>query len=88
MEQIVKFTIPTLLQLKAEGKVRYIGLTGYSLDTMQRVVSLLPPATIDTILTYCRCTLVDQSLLEVTQFFEDRKIGIINASPVSMGLLS
>ena len=88
LEQIVKFTIPALLQLKAEGKVRYIGLTGYSLDTLQRLVCLLPPDTIDTILTYCRCTLVDQALLEVTQFFEDRKIGIINASPVSMGLLS
>ena len=88
LEQIVKFTIPTLLQLKAEGKVRYIGLTGYSLDTMKRLVCLLPPDTIDTILTYCRCTLVDQSLLEVLQFFKDRNIGVINASPVSMGLLS
>ena len=88
LEQIVKFTLPALLQLKAEGKVRYIGLTGYSLETLQRLVSLLPPDTVNTVLTYCRCTLVDQALLDVLQFFEDRKIGVINASPVSMGLLS
>lgn len=88
LEQIVKFTIPALLQLKAEGKVRYIGLTGYSLDTMARLVSLLAPDTVNTILTYCRCTLVDQALLEVLQFFKDRNIGVINASPVSMGLLT
>ena len=88
LEQIVKFTIPALLQLKAEGKVRYIGLTGYSLDTLQRLVCLLPPGSVNTVLTYCRCTLVDQSLLDVLAFFKDRNIGVINASPVSMGLLS
>ena len=88
LEQIVKFTLPALLQLKAEGKVRYIGLTGYSLETLQRLISLLPPDTVNTVLTYCRCTLVDQALLDVLQFFKDRKIGVINASPVSMGLLS
>ena len=89
LEQIVKFTIPALLSLKAEGKVRYIGLTGYSLDTLERLVSLLPPGTVDTILTYCRCTLVDQSLLSKhLEFFTSRGVGVINASPVSMGLLS
>ena len=89
LEQIVKFTIPALLQLKAEGKVRYIGLTGYSLDTLQRLVCLLPPGSVNTVLTYCRCTLVDQALLgEPLDFFKRNDVGIINASPVSMGLLS
>ena len=89
LEQLVKYTIPALLELKKMGKVRYIGLTGYNLDTLTRLVTLLPPNTVDTVLTYCRCTLLDQTLLgSPIQFFTSRNIGIINASPVSMGLLS
>ena len=89
LEQLVKYTIPALLELKSSGKVRYIGLTGYNLDTLMRLISLLPPDTVDAILTYCRCTLIDQTLLgSAMNFFTSRNIGIINASPVSMGLLS
>jgi len=89
LEQLVKFTVPALLELKAAGKVRYIGLTGYNLSTLMRLISLLPSGTVDTVLTYCRCTLIDQALLgDPMQFFNKHNIGIINASPVSMGLLS
>ena len=35
-------------------QVRYIGLTGYNLDTLVRLVKLLPPNTVDTVLSYCR----------------------------------
>ena len=89
LEQLVKYTIPALIDLKAAGKVRYIGLTGYSLETLVRLIFLLPPGTVDAVLTYCRCTLIDQALLgSPMQFFTHHNIGIINASPVSMGLLS
>jgi len=89
LEQLVNHTIPALVELKRSGKVRYLGLTGYNLDTLTRLISLLPPNTVDTVLSYCRCTLIDQTLLgSPLNFFSSRNIGIINASPVSMGLLS
>jgi len=89
LEQLVNHTIPALVDLRTSGKVRYIGVTGYSLDSLMRLISLLPTGTVDTVLTYCRCTLIDQALLgHPLQFFTAHNIGIINASPVSMGLIS
>jgi len=89
LHQIVEHTIPALLQLKKEGLFRYIGITGYSLDVLMRLIDLLPPGSVDTVLTYCRATLVDQTLLgEPLKFFKDKGVGVINASPVGMGLLS
>ena len=44
--------------------------------------------TISTVLTYCRATLFDQELLADLPFFADKGVGVINASPVAMGLLS
>jgi len=89
LEQLIKFTLPALAQLKAQGKVRYIGVTGYNLGTLQRLIEAAPPGSIDTVLSYCRATLFDRSLLgEPLQFFKQRDIALINASPVSMGLLS
>merc|ERR1712001_36285 len=88
LEQVVKFTLPALAQLKAQGKVRYIGVTGYNLGTLQRLIEAAPPGSIDTVLSYCRATLFDRSLLgHSLQFFKQQNIALINASPVSMGLL-
>lgn len=89
LEQLVKHTLPALQELKKQGKVRYIGVTAYNLGTLQRLVDLLPEGSVDTVLSYCRCTLFDRSLLgHSLDFFSSRGIATINASPVSMGLLS
>ena len=52
-------------------------------------IRLLNTGTVDTVLTYCRATLIDQTLLDhPLDWFTSQNIGVINASPVSMGLLS
>jgi len=89
LEQVVKHTLPALALLKAQGKVRYVGVTGYNLGTLQRLIEAAPPGSIDTVLSYCRATLFDRSLFgQALDFFQERNIALINASPVSMGLLS
>ena len=87
IETIISETLPALHQLKQQGLCKCIGITGYPLSTLQAIVekSTVP---IDCVLSYCRLTLNDTSLTEYFDFFKSRNIGIINASPVGMGLLT
>src|SRR5207248_9647874 len=45
-------------------------------------------ARVDTILSYCHYELNDTSLAQLIPFLKERGIGVINASPLGMGLLS
>ena len=85
-EQIVTETLPTLRSLQKAGKARYIGITGYSLKTLSRIAEAAP---IDSILSYCRYNLMVRDMDDVlTPFARARSIGLINASPLHMGILS
>ncbi len=85
IDQIVNETIPTLRELREAGKLRFIGVSGYPLRIFREV---LDRTEIDTIITYCRYTLLDTTLLELLPYLIAKGIGIINASPFSMGLLT
>ena len=37
----------------------------------------------DTVLSYGRCNLINQDLLDDLDFYKERNIGVINASPLS-----
>ena len=86
LRQIIEETIPALRQIQQQGKARYIGITGYSLPPLIQIAEAAP---VDSILTYCRHNLMitdmDRTLLPFT---EERGIGLINASPLHMGLLT
>ncbi|UGB29307.1 aldo/keto reductase [Metabacillus sp. B2-18] len=83
--QIVEEGIPTLQKLKKEGKIRYFGVSGLPLDIFNKT---LEQTNLDVILSYCHYSLNDTSLLDITPLLEERKVGLINASPLSMGLLT
>jgi L-galactose dehydrogenase len=85
LEQVVEETIPALLRLRETGKVRFVGVTGYPLVPLAYVAGR---ASVDAVLSYCRYTLLDRELLRWMPHFESRGIGVINASPLAMGLLS
>ncbi|MBC8235995.1 aldo/keto reductase [bacterium] len=85
-EQIINETLPAMYQLKKEGKVRFVGITGYPLYLLKDVAE---KAEVDTILTYCRYNLMDTSMDEVlTPLAREKGIGLINASPLHMRVLS
>lgn len=84
-DQIVHETIPALYRLRDQGKVRFVGVTGLPLKAFRYVVQR---ASIDTILSYCHGSLNDTALLDLVPFLQAKGVGIINASPMSMGLLT
>jgi L-galactose dehydrogenase len=85
LEQVVEETIPALLRLRETGKVRFVGVTGYPLLPLAYVAGRAP---VDTVLSYCRYTLLDRELLSWSPHFEPRGVGVINAAPLAMGLLT
>ena len=42
----------------------------------------------DTVLSYCHYSLIDDTLAGLLPYFQERRVGVINASPFAMGLLT
>ncbi len=85
-EQIINETLPALHRLKESGKVRFVGITNYGLQMIKEVVEA---AEVETILSYCRYNLMDTSLDDIlTPVTKARGIGLINASPLHMRVLT
>lgn len=86
LQQIVGETIPAMKRLQEQGKVRYVGITGYPLNVLLRIAADIP---VDTILSYCHYNLlVDDMDRFLAPFAESRGIGLINGSPLHMGVLT
>lgn len=85
LQQIIDETLPALRKLVAAGKARFVGITGLPLPAFRRVID---HAKVDTILSYCRYSLNDTSLADFIPYLQQKNVGIISASPLSMGLLS
>ena len=52
------------------------------------MIDRVPKGTVETVLNFCHFCLCDDKLTDYLDYFESHGIGIINASPLSMGLLS
>ena len=88
MNQVVGETLPALVELKKTGVVRHVGITDLQLENIHWVIEHSEPGTVETVLNFCHYCLNDDKLADYLDYFEERGIGIINASPLSMGLLS
>ncbi|ACB74707.1 aldo/keto reductase [Opitutus terrae] len=88
LDQIVTETIPALLQLKQAGRIGHIGITGLPLKIFPAVIDRVAPGAVETVLSFCHYELNDSSLESLLPYFEQKRVGVINASPIGMGLLT
>lgn len=88
LHQVADETLPALHELKQKGVVGHVGITDLQLENLRWVTDHTPEGTVETILNFCHYCLNDDALADYLDYFEQRGVGVINASPFGMGLLS
>lgn len=83
--QLLDEALPALRELKAQGAIGRIGVTGYDLALLEAIA--LAEA-VDTVMAYCTYTLQDRRLAPVARRLAARGVAVFNASPLGMGLLT
>ncbi|MGC5221675.1 aldo/keto reductase [Micromonospora sp. DT81.3] len=77
--------VEALRQLKAEGRVDWIGVAGGALSVLRPLVDT---GVFDVVLTHNRYTLLDRSAEELIAEASARGLGVLNAAPYGGGLLA
>lgn len=88
LEQVCAETLPALVELREQGIVKHVGITNLNLRHFKYVIDRVPAGTLESVLSFCHYTLNDDALADYLDYFESKNIGVINASPYSMGLLT
>ena len=86
LQQVVEETIPALRKVQKQGKVRFIGVSGYPMKLFRFV---LDQTDLDVILSYNQYTLQNTRFAdELIPYLKAKGIGIMNAGPFSARLLT
>lgn len=85
MSQIVDETLPALRRLQKQGKVRFVGISGYPMNIFRYV---LERAELDVVLSYNHYTLQNTMLADLVPYLRSKEVGIMNAAPFSARLLT
>lgn len=88
LQKVVDETLPALVELRRKGIVGHVGITDLQPENLKWVIEHADEGTVECILNFCHYSLNDTLLADFLGFFEQHGIGVINASPLSMGLLS
>ena len=85
VEEALTTGFATLQALKAEGRIRAVGVGIYRLDVWKRVLTDVDP---DVVLLHNHHTLCDVRAFELLPLLEELEIGVLNAAPFASGLLT
>ena len=85
MKQIVEETLPVLRKIQQQGKVRFVGVSGYPMKVFKYV---LDRSDLDVILSYNHYTLQNTMLADLAPYLKAKGVGIMNAAPFSARLLT
>jgi L-galactose dehydrogenase len=85
MAQIVEETLPALRKIQQQGKVRFVGISGYPMNIFRYV---LDRAELDVVLSYNHYTLQNTMLADLVPYLQGKGVGIMNAAPFSARLLT
>lgn len=85
MKQIVDEALPALRKIQKQGKVRFIGISGYPMHIFKYV---LDQTELDVILSYNHYTLQNTMLADLVPYLKAKNVGIMNAAPFSARLLT
>lgn len=85
-DQIIDETVPALRKLQQSGKCLAVGITGLPLKLLRYIAARVP---VDTILSFCHYNLMADDMDEIlTPLCRARQIGLINAAPLHMRVLT
>jgi aryl-alcohol dehydrogenase-like predicted oxidoreductase len=85
MSQIVDETLPALRKIQQQGKVRFVGISGYPMNIFRYVLDRAP---LDVVLSYNHYTLQNTMLADLVPYLQSKGVGIMNAAPFSARLLT
>ncbi len=88
LQKVCDETLPALVALKKKGVVGHVGITDLQPENLKWVIEHVEKGTVESVLNFCHYSLNDTLLTDYLDFFEKHDIGVVNASPLSMGLLS
>src|SRR4051812_11140488 len=85
MKQIVEETLPAVRRAQQQGKVKFVGISGYPMKIFRWVLERTP---LDVILSYNHYTLQNTMLADLAPELKSKGVGIMNAAPFSARLLT
>lgn len=84
--QIIEETVPAACKVQQSGKARHIGISALPLGILRDVAEAAP---IDLVLSYARYNLINRDLDTILRpVAQERGIGLINASPLLLRILT
>lgn len=85
MDQVINEGLRALHDARRQGKIRFIAASGLPLSIFP---ALLSRTELDAVITYGQYTLQNTQAESMLPLFEQHDLGIINASPLGLGLLT